>query len=85
MSWNFNIEQAPQGEVEVVPVVQKDRTLNKRVFKPVKCWTASRCKKVFISWILPDGRWNGYTKDSLPLAWKILEQPDFPEGATHDD
>ncbi len=72
MTWNFNINEAPEGE-EVKKIIQNPKGERTHInFMPAKVWTASKCGKCFISWKLENGRWNGYAEGEYPIAFFIL-------------
>ena len=76
MEWNFDISQAPQGRWVEKVISVKDEPRVIKNFMTEQCLIASKCGKVFTSYKLRDGRWNGLTKDEQPIAWaKLLEHP----------
>lgn len=73
--WNFNIDEAPRGTMEV-----KERTDKKgkvsitSTFIGSPCLIATKCGKRFVSSILETGRWFGLATDEKPVAWQILDK-----------
>jgi hypothetical protein len=68
--WNFNMDQAPRGNVRV-----ERRTIGKNAVEverhtPSPIIAAGACGVVTPSYWLPaSGRWNMFTKDRPPIAW----------------
>lgn len=72
-AWNFNMDQAPRGEVrEVTRVVGKHKTISVTLEHiPVQIIAAGSCGVVTLSrWLPVEERWNMFTKASPPVAWQ---------------
>lgn len=69
--WNFNIDEAPRGSFrEVTRTIGKNEvTTTEHV--PTHIIAAGSGDVVTLSkWIHKEGRWNMFTKDCPPMAWK---------------
>lgn len=74
-SWNTNINEAPEGRVEIQTVTRKDgKTATSEVFHPAKVLVSTKCKKVMFSYILQSGRWHGLATDEKPEAWQPVPE-----------
>lgn len=83
MSWNFDISQAPRGEMVVFDSGRKDRfgepILHER-FQAAHVILATKCRKVLKSHWLPDEeRWVMLAKGEEPVAWMAWPEHPQPE------
>lgn len=71
MQWH-PIETAPSGRYIKVPIGKENE---RKIFvgKKVLLWLNDR---IFLTWKLEDGRWNGLSKKDNPTHWMHL--PDAP-------
>ncbi len=75
MEWRTDFENAPTGGVRIVPVGNKGAT---RVVRSKEwVWCLSKSGEVISTyWIADEGRWNGFSDKSPPVAWLTI--PDHP-------
>ena len=72
MDWNFNMSEAPRGKVLTLKSKDGKRTMSQ--FIPEPCHVLLN-GKVYQTWRLEDGRWNGFTKDQEGDAWVAFPKP----------
>ena len=79
MTWNFNISEAPRGEMVTEHRMSvKGREFDVEVFKPARVILATKCGKVVKSQWLPEdaalarkvARWEMLHVDEQPIAWQ---------------
>lgn len=71
MAWNRDMSEAPHGKYEVRARKTKSGTADKKVFVPAYVIAAGTGTFVTGSFYLPDEkRWEFFTKDVPPIAWK---------------
>lgn len=69
--WNFDMEQAPRGHFQDVTRNIKGKAITSVVHVPEVIIAAGNDGVVTLSkWIEKDQRWNMFTADVPPLAWK---------------
>lgn len=78
MEWNYNIDEAPKGEI-IKEIVADPRgyKYERESFTPVRVQTATKCGKVIVTHYLPkEQRWNCYGQNEAPIAWApLLKHP----------
>ena len=81
MTWNFNIDEAPRGQIVEHEVVRNGKTVKTKAFAPDRIMAASKCEAVFPTyWVEKENRWSGFCKDEQPLAWQPYPvHPNFKE------
>ena len=76
MEWNHNIDEAPKGRLEERNIIVKGKKAVRNVFVAEPILIATPCRKVFISYMLKDGRWNFMSENEIPVAW--MHKPKHP-------
>lgn len=77
MTWNFNMDEAPRGDVRMVTrkIGKNEVTTEEHV--PALIIAAGNGDVVTMSkWLPKEGRWMMFTRDVPPLAW--MPWPDHP-------
>lgn len=81
-AWNFDISQAPTGQMETIATGKTDKQGNpiyREVHVSPRIIAAGSKGVVTLSKWLPDeGRWEMFSKDAPPLAWMLW--PSHPHG-----
>lgn len=76
--WNFDITQAPKGEVRPVTRAVGKSQITKDEHVPETIIAAGSDGVVTLSrWLPKEGRWNMFTRDVPPIAWQPW--PKHPE------
>lgn len=82
MEWNFNINEAPKGEIKNIDRNIEDKNGDptyKDVFFPEYIWAATKCGQVTkTNWLPKEGRWNCLSRGEYPIAWQAFVVPEFP-------
>lgn len=80
--WNFNMSEAPKGHTEKRSFSVRDREVTKDVHVPELIIAADPDSDVVTvsRWIPKEDRWNMFSKNRPPLAWKPFpKHPRSPE------
>ncbi len=81
MTWNFNMDEAPRGSWrEVERTIGKNKVVAKvHEAPPIIAADSSGTVVTLSRWVEKDGRWNMFTKDAPPVAWKPWPVHPFSE------
>jgi hypothetical protein len=79
MHWNFNMDEAPKGEMKLVKFGKNEREIH----VPKKIIATDGHIVTVSNWLPPQdyrpvGRWNMFNADSPPIAW--MPWPEAPVG-----
>lgn len=87
MPWNFNMDEAPRGTVEIVTREVKGKVQQMEKFTPQRILATNGVIVTMSNWIPPKkgppaapGRWNMFSADRPPIAWM-----EWPEAPTADE
>lgn len=72
MTWNFNLDEAPEYTAKEVVYKAKGKTATRIVKERIHLNAASKCGMVVPSYLTETGRWSGFTDESPPIAFQLL-------------
>jgi len=66
--WDYDMSEAPNGRVVQETISRGEKIIIQSRFIPEPCHVLLN-GKVYQTWRLQDGRWNGFTKEQVGDAW----------------
>lgn len=71
MEWNFNMDEAPRGELKVITRrIGKNEVAFQQYVGEQIIAAGSEGVVTLSRWLADEGRWNMFTKDVPPIAWQ---------------